>query len=111
MLALSIRPKVFVCCVATDMRCSFRGLISRTKLIIHEDPLSGYLFVFFNRRKDYVKILYWDESGYCIWSKRLEKGTFEIPNSKEIDVKKLMLILEGISLKSIKERKRFLLKK
>jgi len=96
------------------MRCSFAGLISRTKLIIKEDPLSGYLFVFLNKRRDYTKILYWDESGYCIWAKRLEAGTFEVPGdtreSGEISLKKLMLILEGISLKSVKERKRFLLK-
>jgi len=96
------------------MRCSFSGLISRTKQIILENPLSGHLFVFFNKNKNYCKILYWDESGYCIWSKRLEAGTFELPvNSEsklEINRKKLMLILEGISLKSVKERKRFLLK-
>jgi transposase len=97
------------------MRCSFEGLIARTKLIIKEDPLSGYLFVFFNRRRDYTKILYWDESGYCIWSKKLEQGTFEIPSSTEekleIDMNNLQLILEGVSLKNIKKRKRFFLKR
>ena len=115
MLAISGRPRVFVSLLSTDMRCSFSGLIARTKLIIKEDPLSGYLFVFFNKRKNYVKTLYWDESGYCIWSKRLEEGTFERAGSGgekvEIDTKKLMLILEGISLKNIKKRKRFLLKR
>jgi len=113
MLALCGRQRVFVCTSATNMRCSFSGLISRTKLIIKEDPLSGYLFVFFNRKRDYIKTLYWDESGYCIWSKRLEAGTFEVPvgsaEKLEIDTKKLTLILEGISLKSVKKRKRFLL--
>jgi len=115
MLAIAGRPRVFVCTTATNMRCSFSGLISRTKFIIKEDPLSGYLFVFFNRRRDYVKTLYWDEGGYCIWSKRLQVGTFEVPTGStekvEIDTKKLTLILEGISLKSIKKRKRFLLKR
>ena len=105
---------MFLCLQATDMRCSFPGLISRTKSIVEQDPLSGYLFVFINRQRDYVKVLYWDESGYCIWSKRLEAGTFEFPKSVEkkveIDLKKLMLILEGISLGKIKQRKRFSLK-
>lgn len=95
------------------MRCSFTGLISRTKQIIKEDPLSGYLFVFLNRRRDYTKVLYWDQDGYCIWSKKLQAGTFEVPadGKIEIDAKKLMLILEGISLKTIKKRKRFFLKR
>jgi transposase len=83
--------------------------------VIVENPLSGHLFVFFNKRRDYCKVLYWDDSGYCIWAKRLEAGTFEVPASKyskfEINRKKLMLILEGISLASVKERKRFVLKK
>lgn len=115
MLHVGVRPRVFVSRVVTDMRCSFEGLISRTKYIIQEDPLSGSLFVFFNKRKDYTKVLYWDESGYCIWSKRLEQGTFEIPCGEEdrveLDTSKLMLILEGICLGNIKKRKRFLLKR
>lgn len=114
MLALSGHPRIFVCKQVTDMRCSFSGLTSRAKHIMAEDPLSGHLFVFFNKRRDYTKILYWDESGYCIWGKRLEAGTFEVPAGKgcklEINRKKLMLILEGISLQSARERKRFLLK-
>ena len=64
-----------------------------------------------------VKILVWDQTGFAIWHKRLEQGTFEMPqidktqNSVEISRQKLMLILEGISLKSVQNRKRFLLKK
>ena len=64
-----------------------------------------------------VKILVWDQTGFAIWHKRLEQGTFEMPliektqNSIEISRQKLMLILEGISLKSVQTRKRFLLKK
>ncbi len=64
-----------------------------------------------------IKILVWDQTGFAIWHKRLEQGTFEMPliekkqNSVEISRQKLMLILEGISLKSVQNRKRFLLKK
>ncbi len=82
MLALSGRPRVFPSLLPTDMRCSFYGLSCRTKSIIKQDPLSGYMFVFLNRKRDYVKVLYWDESGYCIWSKRLESGSFERDNER-----------------------------
>ena len=112
MLSLGARPRVYVCTSATDMRCSFNGLIVRTKSIIQEDPLSGHLFVFFNKRSNYVKILYWDEGGYCIWSKKLLKGSFEVSGlGGEIDVSNFMLILEGICLDGIKRRRRFVLKK
>jgi transposase len=113
-LSLGVRPRVYVSRVSTDMRCSFEGLVARTKGIIREDPLSGSLFVFFNKRRNYTKILYWDEGGYCIWSKRLEEGTYEVPGCSEdrieIDASKLLLILEGIELKNLRKRKRFLIK-
>ncbi len=56
---------------ATDMRKSFDGLIALVKHQLREEPLSGELFVFINRKRNYLKILYFDRSGYCIWSKRL----------------------------------------
>jgi transposase len=96
------------------MRCSFEGLSARVKVVIQQDPLTGHLFVFLNRQRDYIKVLYWDDGGYCIWSKRLERGTFELPESSaahlEIDTNRLMLMIEGIALGSVKKRKRFALK-
>lgn len=96
------------------MRCSFEGLSARARSVIAQDPLSGHLFVFLNRQRDYIKVLYWDDGGYCIWSKRLERGTFELPESDathiEIDTSKLLLMIEGISLESARKRKRFMLK-
>ena len=77
------------------------------------DPLSGHLFVFFNRRGDRVKIMFWDRSGFCIWYKRLEQGVFRLPQSivnmpnPEVEVADLSLILEGIDLSSDRRRKRF----
>ncbi len=50
------------------MRCSFEGLSARARSVIEQDPLSGHLFVFLNRQRDYIKVLYWDDGGYCIWS-------------------------------------------
>ena len=61
---------------ATDMRKSFDGLSALVKNHLHENPLGGHLFVFISRRQTQVKILYFDRSGYCLWSKRLEKGCF-----------------------------------
>jgi transposase len=96
------------------MRCSFEGLSARARIVIEQDPLSGHLFVFLNRQRDYIKVLYWDDGGYCIWSKRLERGTFELPASDaahvEIDTNRLLLMIEGISLNSVQKRKRFALK-
>ena len=87
MLGIGKRPRVYLSCIPTDitsdMRCSFEGLSSRVKVVINQDPLNGHLFVFLNRQRDYIKVLYWDDGGYCIWSKRLERGTFELPTGDE----------------------------
>ena len=78
-----------------------------------QDPLSGHLFVFFNRRGDRVKILFWDRSGFCLWYKRLEQGVFRLPQSladtvnPEVELADLSLILEGIDLSGAKRRKRY----
>ncbi len=68
------RVRVFVHGRPVDMRKSFTGLIALTKHALKQDPLSGHLFVFVNRRGDYLKALYWDRSGFCLWAKRLERG-------------------------------------
>jgi len=91
-----------------DMRKSFRGLIALVKNSMGRDPLSGHLFVFVNRRGNYLKALYWDRSGFCIWAKRLEQGNF-ISNwgrvrEREMDYTQLKLLLEGIEKKSQKKR-------
>ena len=99
------------------MRKGFDGLGGLVTNKLGQNPLSGDIFIFVNRTRNTVKILVWDQTGFAIWHKRLELGTFEMPqvekvqNSVEISRQKLMLILEGISLKSVQNRKRFLLKK
>lgn len=70
---------VFVCCQPVDMRKSYEGLSALTCEILKQDPLSGHLFVFTNKKQDRLKILYWHLNGYCLWQKRLEKGRFYIP--------------------------------
>ena len=91
-----------------DMRKSFDGLIALTKNAMGKNPLSGHLFVFVNRRGNYLKSLYWDRSGFCIWSKRLEQGNFishwELERGREMDCTQLKLLLEGIEKRSQKKR-------
>jgi transposase len=115
MLTLPPAVRVFVCLEATDMRKGFDGLAAATRELIREDPLSGHLFVFFNRRRNRVKTLFWDRSGLCIWYKRIEKGRFQLNvldtyrrgRRAEIEAAELALILEGIDLANAKRRPRF----
>ena len=111
MLMLSPAVKIFLCAEATDMRRSFDKLAEMTRTVLTQDPFSGHLFVFFNRPRDCVKILFWDRSGFCLYYKRLEQGFFRPPDSpqgrNEIGSAELMLILEGIELAGAKRQKRF----
>ena len=71
--------RVYVCLSACDMRKSFDGLSALVRDALELDALAGHLYVFANRRRDRVKILYWDRDGFAVWSKRLEEGTYAIP--------------------------------
>lgn len=115
MITLPPAVQVFVHLGPTDMRRSFDGLAAMVREIIQADPLSGHLFVFFNRRRDRVKILFWDRTGLCLWYKRLEQGVFTLPKTSESEQPQsvemtwvdLSLILEGIDLAGANRRKRF----
>jgi len=115
MLMLPSAVRVFVCLEATDMRKGFDGLVAVTRERLEEDPFSGHMYVFFNRRRDRVKMLFWDRSGLCIWYKRIEKGRFRLASldayrnghRAEIEAAELALILEGIDLSQAKRRARF----
>ena len=108
--------QAWICIEPTDMRRSFDGLSLITRSIIRQEPTSGHLFVFFNKRRDMVKILYWDSSGFCIWSKRLEVGSFATlrqagdSHSVHLDRAHLLLLLEGIDIEKTRKRKHFSLK-
>lgn len=92
----------------TDMRKSFDGLYALTRQQMGLDPLSGRLFVFINRRATQMKVLYFDRSGFCVWSKRLEQGRFltdwRTVATREMDWTGLKLLLEGIEPKVIRKR-------
>lgn len=109
MLKLEEELKVYLYTEATDMRRGFDRLAEMARAQIEKNPLEGGLFVFFGRRRDRVKILFWDCDGYCIWYKRLEAGTFRIDERdgcEEITGVDLKLLLQGMSLKRIKLRKK-----
>lgn len=111
MISLSSAVRVFVYSEACNMHCSFERLTALTKNQIGQDPLSGHLFLFLNRTRTSVKILYFDRTGYSIWYKRLEQGTFSHPGETEITYTKLSCVLEGIEERDIVHKKRYLLKK
>lgn len=91
------------------MRKGFDGLSGLVREALMKDPLSGDVFIFFNKRRTQVKLLLWERDGFSIYYKRLERGTYELPSStkNELRADELMLILQGISLKSVRRRKRF----
>lgn len=97
MLNLSGVKRIFACGEPVDMRKSFDGLIALTSHHLREDPLSGTLFLFSNRRANLVKILFWDRTGFCLYAKRLEQGRFRF-RSGEITQRELELLLDGIIL-------------
>lgn len=103
--------RVFLAVEPADMRRAFDGLAGIVRDVMGQDPLSGDLFVFRNRRGDRVKALYWDRGGLVLWYKRLEQGLFRFPEGKggavEVDAADLMLLLEGIELTGAKRRDRF----
>lgn len=94
--------RIFACTTPTDMRKSFHGLLALVQHVFAEhDPYSGALFVFVNRKADYVKILSWDRTGFCLYAKKLERGRFRFPSAdatQEISDQALRFILDGIGL-------------
>jgi transposase len=109
--AASVR--IWLCTGPTDMRRGFDRLAEQSKVVTRQDPQSGHLFVFRSRGGERLKVLYWDQDGYCIWYKRLEAGTFKLPRldpaqpSVELRASELAMILDGIDLASVKRVKRF----
>jgi transposase len=91
-----------VCRAATDMRCSFDKLSALTEQTLKQDPVSGHLFVFLNRVRTHVKVLYFDRTGFSIWYKRLERGTFTTPEVEEISYRELVCMLEGLQIRKVR---------
>ena len=113
MLSVSPGVSIFLHVAAVDLRKSYDGLAGLAREHLDRQVLDGGLFVFFNRRRDRVKLLYWDGDGFAIWQKRLEVGNFQLPpvepSAREVvlSATDLALILRGIDLASVKRRKRY----
>jgi transposase len=111
MLTLGARARIYVAAEAIDLRKGFDALAAATREIIRGDPLSGHFFVFVNRRKNRLKVLVWEPSGYLLLYKRLERGRFHLPTTPalgarhvEIEATELGLMMEGIDLKGARRR-------
>jgi len=113
MIHLPASVRVYLCLSPCDMRRSFDGLHALVRDHLGLDAFAGHLYLFANRRKDRLKILYWDRSGFAVWAKRLEAGVFTIPcgepGSKrlEITAEELGALLSGIDLEQATRRKRY----
>ena len=113
MISFSFPAEIYIANRPTDFRKCFDGLCGEIQSYLQADPLSGALFVFYNKRRDRLKMIVWDNDGFWMFYKRLEQGTFEIPcgNSDisriSINAEQLHLMLCGIELSSVRKRKRF----
>ena len=113
MIAIPSGASIYLCTSATDMRKGFDGLSGIIRTEFGREPNDGSLFLFINRRRDRIKILHWEAGGFELWYKRLEAGTFEQVTSRNgqsvvtIDATELTMLLSGVSLQSVKRRKRY----
>ncbi len=100
---IPVGVKVYVARDRISMSKSFDGLSLLVQDVLEMDPLSGHMFIFFNKRSNYMKALYWDRNGFCIWQKRLEKGTFRIPSITnvqwEVSFQELQMLLSGVDIR------------
>ncbi|MFN8543127.1 MAG: IS66 family insertion sequence element accessory protein TnpB [Candidatus Binatia bacterium] len=112
MLSLPPAVRIFVAREATDLRKSFDALAALVPTVLAQDPFSGHLFCFFNRRADRVKLLVWDRTGFWLFYKRLEAGRFTCPPAAagtrvEWTARDLLLVLEGIEVSAVRQRRRY----
>lgn len=114
MLTLPSTVRIYVAAEAVDLRKGHDGLAAATRQIIRGDPLSGHLFVFMNRRRNRLKVLLWEPSGFLLLYKRLERGRFRLPLTPrlgqrhvEMEATDLALMMEGIDLRGAGRRKRW----
>jgi transposase len=115
MLSLPATVRVFLCTKPIDLRLGFDRLAALARDVLASNPLSGHLFVFRNRRADKLKILYWEPTGFCIWYKRLEAGTFAFPTGTasvgtaglEVRPAELVMLIDGVDPGRVQRRTRY----
>lgn len=113
MLSFPPAVRIWLCVEPTDLRKSFDSLAELVRQQLQDDPLSGHVFVFRNRRSDRVKLLYWDEDGYVIVYKRLEAGTFRFPEAQadqagvSMRAAELAMLLDGVDWQNVRRSRRY----
>jgi transposase len=114
MLTLSATTRIYLAAEPVDLRKGFDALAAATRHVLRQNPLSGHLFAFYNRRRNRMKVLVWQPSGFLIAYKRLEHGTFKLPSVArpgqrhvEMEMADLVLMLEGFDLRGAKRTKRW----
>lgn len=109
MLHLSTHQRYFLYQGDTDMRKGFDSLSGMVSAIMQQNVLTGDIFIFLNRKRTHIKLLQWEGDGFALYYKRLEKGTYERPaeGGQHITHQQLLLMLQGISLRYIRKRKRY----
>jgi transposase len=113
MIHLPASVRVYVCLSPCDMRRSFDGLHALVRDHLQLDAFAGHLYLFANKRRDRLKLLYWDRDGFAIWAKRWEAGSYVIPAAEsgsrrmEITTEELAALLSGIDLSTAARRKRY----
>jgi transposase len=114
MIGLSANLQYYLCCKPIDMRNGFDGLAGIVRNILQQDPISGSVFIFINRSGTHIKLLFWDGDGFALFYKRLERGRYSLGHqnnkttpSRLIAREELMMIMEGLSFKDLKRKKRF----
>ena len=111
MFSPGCQAHIWLCTQPTDMRKSFDGLFALVKNQLGHNPLNGHYFVFVNRRRTQMKVLYFEPSGFCLWSKRLEQGQFRVKPSpagqQPLSWTELQLILDGIEIHKSRQFKRY----
>lgn len=107
MLTLPSSVRIHLACQPVDMRKSFDGLSLLVRHVLQQEPLSGHLFVFYNKGRDMLKVLWWHAGGFCLFAKRLEQGRFRLPlpaleegAAVTLEAVELTLLLEGIDLRA-----------
>lgn len=113
MFTLSSNHRFHLYSQATDMRKSFNGLSGIVRNELGSDPCNGEVFIFINRRRNKIKLLHWQGIGFTLYYKRLEEGTFELPEydpqvgSISLNYSQIVLLVDGLSIKNIQKRKLF----
>lgn len=105
MLSLPANSRIFLCKDPVNMRKSFEGLGAIIEQLFPGELLSGSFFIFLNRRRDHMKVLFWDRDGFVIWYKQLQRGSFSLLQKENcLDRREFLMLLEGIIPKKIRPK-------